>query len=370
MESESDDEGARDAREEEAAGVREGGGTGITGVAAEFAEDEGDGEGSSGEESAAESSDGSEGSAQQEGDTDSEEGAVDETAWRSEAVGGEDRLGEEEENVASPKSEQGDRGEKGIEEGIEGAENDTESRLRALESSPSGSAGVPEEPAEEGSFQDSDRTKEKIGGHEFDEEEVTDMVASTTSQVAGLSRDSDAENSDLELDLSGESGAVGEKGAELKEKGGEGEEGSGVGGDGGEGAGGTETREEVEGEESQSTLERRYVRTLLWRLDVVPCSGMIRFQQYTLYRYDVMRALNGMLYMESCASEKKHIFMYFLHLEPPSSPLHHYNCKESIGWLVSCPAPRVRKVGLAPHIFKVGAALHQWSQIWTGNVIG
>ena len=32
--------------------------------------------------------------------------------------------------------------------------------------------------------------------------------------------------------------------------------------------------------------------------------------------------------------------------------------------------PHVGKVGLAPHIFKVGAALRQQSQIWTSNVIG
>ena len=38
--------------------------------------------------------------------------------------------------------------------------------------------------------------------------------------------------------------------------------------------------------------------------------------------------------------------------------------------LLSCAQPNVRKVGLAPRIFKIGAALRQWSQIWTGNAIG
>ena len=35
------------------------------------------------------------------------------------------------------------------------------------------------------------------------------------------------------------------------------------------------------------------------------------------------------------------------------------------------PSPTLyRMVGLAPRIFRVGAALHQQSQIWTGNMTG
>ena len=265
VDSESDSEEVRaadDTRKEEAESVQEEGGTGITGVTEEFEGDEDGGEGSSGEDSAAESSDGSEGGELQEGDTNLEEGGVDGPAMvlQSEAVGGEERLGEEG-NVASPESEQSDREERGIGAGFEVAEDGTESRLRELESSPSDSAGIiPEDPAGQNSFQDSGQTGEKDdGSNEFDKEEVTDVVASTTRQVARFLKDSDSENSDLELDLSGESGAVGEKGVELEGEGGEkGSEGGGEGvGDGEEKGEGAEMREEVEGEGSQSTLEKR-----------------------------------------------------------------------------------------------------------------
>ena len=270
VESDNDSEEAPvpdDAREETTAGVQEHGGVGITG---EF---EGDEEGSSGEESAEDSSDESEGSDIQEGDNAVEEGHVNEpeTEQQNEAAAGDERLGEEQNLAFSGIAGEleSDHEERRDEERFEGAGDSMD--LRVLETSPSGSAGKDgvadfEEPAEQGSFQDSGETEEKLGDADGNdsEEEVTDVMASTSRQVEKFLKESDSENSDLELDLPGPSSAVEEKGDGGEERQGEKESaGKGEGEeDGGQQRAGEAEMRGEEAEESQSTLERRYVLIL------------------------------------------------------------------------------------------------------------